>query len=153
MTVVTNTPGVTVRRAISAPAELVFDAWLDPASLAVWMRPGGIPSSTARVDPWVGGAFEVVMHHAGGPLVHSGVYQVIDRPRRLVFTWISDATHHQESLVTVEFLAGQGNTEVVVTHTQLPDEEAVPSHTSGWTQALELLAQALGPASRRNRLT
>ena len=35
---------------------------------------------------------------------HHGVYRVIDRPRRLVFTWISHGTEGCETLVTVDFL-------------------------------------------------
>lgn len=42
--------------------------------------------------------------------------------------------------------AGQRTTEVVVTHEQLSDNDAVPSHTDGWSQALELLALKLGTA-------
>jgi uncharacterized protein YndB with AHSA1/START domain len=143
---VVSRPKVTVRREIKALVEEIFDAWLDPGSLALWMRPGGIPRSTAKVDPREGGTYEIVMHHTSGPLVHTGVYRVIDRPKRLVFTWFSDATRHTESLVTVEFHARHGTTEVVVTHEQLPDEGAVPSHTDGWTQALDLLAAELGSA-------
>lgn len=142
----TSLPKVTVRREIEVPADELFDAWLDPASLAVWMRPGDISRSVARVDPKIGGAFEIVMHNAGGSLVHSGVYRIIDRPRRLVFTWSSLGTKQTESLVTVDFHAGHRTTEIVLTHEQLPDDNAVQPHTKGWTRILELLALQLGAA-------
>ncbi len=138
-------PTVVVERTIAAPAGELFDAWLDPDSLARWMRPGGIPRSSARVDPRVGGAWEVVMHHPDRPLRHSGVYRVIERPRRLVFTWVSDATHFTETLVTVEFRAAGKGTRIVLTHERLPDHEATLSHAQGWTGALELLAQLAEP--------
>ena len=132
---------VTVRRRIAAGAAELFDAWLDAASLAAWMRPGQVLRTAAKVDARVGGAYEVVMHRAGDSVLHTGVYREIDRPRRLVFTWISPATELRESLVTVDFHAlGTGGTEVVVTHERLPDGEAGPSHTEGWTLALEKLA-------------
>ena len=142
----TNAPRLTVRREIEASAGELFDAWLDPASLAVWMRPGDIARSVAKVDPKIGGAFEIVMYSAEGSRVHSGVYRVIDRPRRLVFTWISPGTKQTESLVTVEFRAGGRTTEVMLTHEQFPDDSAVQPHTKGWTRILELLASALGAA-------
>lgn len=144
MTRATRVPAVTVRRWIDASAEELFDAWLDPASLAEWMVPRRIDRSTASVDPREGGRFEIVMHRGDELLLHTGVYRVIDRPRRLVFTWISDATRQTESLVTVELFAGHGATEVVVTHERLPDVEELASHTTGWTDALELLALKWG---------
>ena len=113
------------------------------------MRPGDITRAVASVDPKVGGSFEIVMYSADGSRVHSGVYRVIDRPRRLVFTWISRGTKQTQSLVTVEFRAGRRTTEVVLTHEQLPDDSAVQPHTKGWTRILELLALELGAARAR----
>ena len=58
---------VVVRRMIAASAEDLFDAWLDPEALAQWMRPGSIQSTVARVEPRVGGAYEIVMQAPSGP--------------------------------------------------------------------------------------
>ena len=138
-----NTGKVVVRRTIPATADELFDAWLDPDSLAQWMHPGIAMRSTARVDARVSGAFEVVMHHPAGPLRHHGIYRDIERNKKLVFTWVSDATHHTETLVTVEFNAAIDGTEIVVTHERIPDHEAGLSHTQGWTQALALLQDLL----------
>ena len=132
---------VVVRRTIAAPAEDIFDAWLDPEALATWMRPGTIKSAVAKVEPRVGGRYEIVMQGESGPLPHSGVYRVIDRPRRLVFTWQSQHTGPGETLVTVDFLRVPRGTEVVVTHEQLP-ESARAAHSRGWNSGLEHLDQA-----------
>ena len=130
---------VIVRRRIAAtPAEL-FDAWLDPQALAHWMRPRGIRRTTATVDPRVGGGYAIIMQGDDTVYPHHGVYRVIDRPRRLVFTWVSDATDGGETLVTVEFLPSGNLTEVSVTHERLP-RGARESHTEGWSSALERLA-------------
>ena len=136
-----QTPAVTVRRVIDASAEELFDAWLDPASVAEWMRPNGIDRTAAKIDARVGGKYEITMERGPEPLLHTGVYQTIERPRRLVFTWISPATGQTPSLVTVDFLPRGKRTEVVVLHEQLPGMDAVPSHTAGWTQAIERLAR------------
>jgi uncharacterized protein YndB with AHSA1/START domain len=133
---------ITVRRTIEATADEIFDAWLDPESLAAWMRPGAIVRTTARTDARVGGSYEVVMHTPAEQLVHRGTYQAIERPTRLVFTWLSPSTEQRETKVTVELLARGSATEVVVTHEQLPEREAA-SHTEGWTDALALLASTL----------
>jgi uncharacterized protein YndB with AHSA1/START domain len=135
---------VVVRRTIAASAEDLFDAWLDPEALAEWMRPGTIKRSQARTDPRVGGEYEVIMHGESGEIPHRGVYKLIDRPRRLVFTWVSPFAG-ELSLVTVDFLpvnpVGNHRTEVIVTHEQLP-EEAKAAHTRGWTSGLEHLDEA-----------
>lgn len=130
---------VVVRRTIAASAEDLFDAWLDPDALAVWMRPSGIAKTSATVDARVGGRYEIVMQGETA-FPHTGEYRVIDRPRRLVFTWISNATEQRESLVTVDFLRTGDRTEVVVTHERLPQDQRA-SHTDGWTTALERLVE------------
>lgn len=133
-------PGkIVVRRTIVATVDELFDAWLDPESLAQWMHPGTTTRSTVSVDARVGGAYEVVMNYDFGPRRHYGEYRAIERNRKLVFTWHSDATLHTETLVTVEFKAATSNTEIVLTHERLPDHESGCSHTNGWTMGLELL--------------
>jgi uncharacterized protein YndB with AHSA1/START domain len=134
-----KTGKIVIKRTIPATVDELFDAWLDPESLAQWMRPGANPHTTVRVDARVGGNFEVVMHYADGPRRHYGEYLAIERNKKLVFTWYSDATHHAETLVTVEFFAASAGTEIVLTHERMPDHEAALKHNRGWTRALELL--------------
>ena len=134
-----KTGKIVVRRSIPATVDELFDAWLDAESLAQWMLPGDHQRNTVSVDARVGGAYDIVMHHQNGDKRHYGVYRVIERNRKLVFTWHSDATHHTETLVTVEFLAASDRTEIVLTHERLPDHEAGLAHTRGWTRGLELL--------------
>ncbi|MDX2145083.1 MAG: SRPBCC domain-containing protein [Rhodospirillaceae bacterium] len=137
-----DTPTLTVEREIEATAEELFDAWLDPESLAVWMRPGDIPRTDATVDARVGGTFKIVMHGSEKDYVHTGTYRRIDRPKKLVFTWVSEATYQRETLVTVVFQRTGKKTKVILTHEQLPDEAAANSHRGGWTSAIEKLAES-----------
>jgi len=132
---------VVVRRTIAASAEDLFDAWLDPVALAAWMRPGMIKSTVARVEPRIGGSYEITMQGQSGPITHKGVYKQIDRPKKLVFTWASPGTEHRDTLVTVDFVRVDQRTEVIVTHEQLP-ESARPSHANGWTSGLQHLDEA-----------
>ena len=134
-------PKLTVRREIAAPAKELFDAWLDPAKLAVFMRPSDTKRSAVKIDPRVGGAFEVIMHTPSGIVPHTGTYREIDRPRRLVFTWNSPYALHNDSLVTVEFRPAGKGTEIVLTHEGLPSKEAAAGHTKGWSDILVLLGQ------------
>jgi len=135
------TAAVVVRRTIRATAETLFDAFLDPYALSEWMRPGTIRSAVATVEPHVGGRYEVIMQGESGPIPHSGVYRLIDRPTRLVFTWHSPHAGPNETLVTVDFIKAANGTEVVVTHELLP-EAARPAHSRGWTSGLEHLDQS-----------
>jgi uncharacterized protein YndB with AHSA1/START domain len=137
---VTDEYTVTVRREIAASADELFDAWLDEESLGAWMRPGTVRETRAEVDPKVGGGFRIVMVDDDNDFVHVGTYHEIDRPRRLVFTWSSPATHHRESLVTVTFEPSAGSTVVEIRQVGLPDTDAQASHISGWTDALRVLA-------------
>jgi uncharacterized protein YndB with AHSA1/START domain len=128
---------VTVRREIAAPAETLFDAWLDAEKLGVWLRPRVVSETRAETDPREGGEFRIVMVSGGSDTLHEGTYREIDRPRRLVFTWRSDGTGNRDSLVTVTFdPLANGSTMVEIHQVGLPDEESRAGHTEGWSDAL-----------------
>jgi uncharacterized protein YndB with AHSA1/START domain len=129
---------VVVHRTIAASPEELFDAWLDPEAVGIWMRPGAILTTLAKIDARVGGHYEFVMHSESATYPTSGTYRVIDRPHRLVFTWQPGGTREFESVVTVEFLRVDQGTEVVLTHEQLP-EALRESHRNGWTSGIEHL--------------
>jgi uncharacterized protein YndB with AHSA1/START domain len=131
-----------VRRFIPVPRERVFSAWLDPASLAQWMRPRGTTDATAEVNPRVGGKFRIVMARGPKKFEHTGEYLVIESPARLSFTWISDATDRRPTVVTIEFLEKSGGTELVLTHRRLPASQ-LDSHRSGWTDIARALEERL----------
>lgn len=128
---------VTVRREIAAPAETLFDAWLDAERLGTWLRPRVVSETRAEVDPREGGDFRIVMVRDGSEILHQGSYREIDRPSRLVCTWSSPATDHRDSVVTVTFSPlGSGSTMVEIHQVGLPDEESRAGHTEGWSDAL-----------------
>ncbi len=134
---------ITVRREIAASPEELFDAWLDPESLGTWLKPGGIRETRAETDPREGGQFRIVMVEDESSSVHSGTYRVIDRPRRLVFTWASRATQFRDSIVTVTFEPSGAGTVVEIHQIGLPSKEEQGWHRSGWTDALGELDQAI----------
>jgi uncharacterized protein YndB with AHSA1/START domain len=140
---------VVVRRTIAASPEELFDAWLDPEALAIWMRPGAIRSTQAKVDARVGGHYEIVMQSESATYTTVGAYCVIDRPRHLAFTWGPGGTAGFDSLVTVDFLPQGGCTEVVLTHEKLPEDMREP-HRNGWTSGIERLEQYLSGGKRQD---
>jgi len=128
-------------RKIAAPAQKLFEAWLDPAMLAKFMRPAPhMPAPTCSTDPVEGGRFDILMVADGTELPHAGTYQEISRYSRLVFTWESPFSV-EGSTVTVEFDEVDGETEVTLTHVKFPSDESRDNHTAGWTAILEKLAE------------
>ncbi len=139
-------PGHSLRlvRILPAPPDEVFAAWTDAESLEHWMCPGATSVPVAELDVRVGGHFRIVMRGEQRDYVHAGKYLEIDPPNRLAFTWVSAATHEKPSMVTVEFWPhGDKETEVVLIHEQLPDEEAVRTHRGGWDDIAAKLAAHL----------
>lgn len=131
-------------RVMPASAEEVFDAWVDPESLAVWMAPGSVVRSVVEVDARVGGRFRILMKGPDCDHEHAGEYRVLERPRRLVFTWASEATGGRSTTVSVEIRPlGPGESELTLTHEGLPDEAATARHRSGWGDILRNLGEAL----------
>ena len=131
-----------VRRLLPVARERVFAAWLDPASLAQWMRPAPVTDAVVEVDPRVGGRFRIVMRHGEEELEHRGEYLAIEPPSLLSFTWSSAATDHLPTVVTVELFTSGSGTEVVLTHRRLPAAR-MDSHRKGWTDILRSLAATL----------
>ncbi len=131
-----------VRRVLPVERERVFAAWLDPASLATWMRPGDMTDAIVEVDPRVGGRFRILMQRDRDSYEHQGEYLAIEPPSLLSFTWISAATDLRTTVVTVELHERDGGTELVLTHRRLP-QERVDSHRHGWTDIVRLLETEL----------
>jgi uncharacterized protein YndB with AHSA1/START domain len=136
-------PVLVVRRLIAVPRERVFEAWLDSASLAHWMRPMDNTHAIVTVDPRVGGRFRIMMEGpTHGSVEHYGEYLAIEPPSLISFTWISKNTDHKPTVVTIEFHDRGTGTELVLTHRRLP-AKAVEAHRQGWTDVVRLLDEAL----------
>jgi uncharacterized protein YndB with AHSA1/START domain len=136
----TQSLDLTVRKVIPAAIDTVFDAWLDPAALARFMKPGeGMSDSRVELDAREGGNFLIVMVAGGKEIPHRGEYKTIDRPRRLVFTWLSDFTS-EGSTVTIDFTPrGPAETELTLHHIGFPSADSRDSHKGGWSEILDML--------------
>jgi uncharacterized protein YndB with AHSA1/START domain len=76
-----------VRRLLPATPDVVYDEWLDPAALADWMCPRPARCRNVASEPRVGGSLRIDIEDGGTEFSVSGQYLVLDRPRRLSFTW------------------------------------------------------------------
>lgn len=135
---------VQVTRRFTASAGRVFDAWLDPKSAVRWLfsTPTG-EMTRVEIDPRVGGAFCFTDRRDGEDIDHVGQYEVIDRPRRLVFTFSVPKFSAEATRVIVDIAALGAGCEVTLTH-----EGVLPDYAErtigGWTMILGRLAETLG---------
>lgn len=138
---------VDIRRRVPAPVDEVFRWWTEADRLREWMSPVG--EVEAQVDVRVGGAFRIVMKSGDTVIEHIGEYIEIERPRRIVFTWLSRFTGTEPSIVTVELSpAGEGETDLHLVHSRLP-EAVASSHRDGWGKMFDRFAARL-VSSRRS---
>jgi len=73
-------------RVFTAPRELVFAAFTDPAHLAQWWGPNGFTLTTHAFDFRVGGVWRFVMHGPDGRDYQNRVtYDEIVTPERIVY--------------------------------------------------------------------
>jgi uncharacterized protein YndB with AHSA1/START domain len=130
-----------ITRRIHATPDELFDAWTDPESVRVWMCPGDVKEARARLDVRVGGTYQIDMVGATATFEHTGEYLVVDRPRKLSFTWVSIPTNNQRTVVTIDLKpVGKGETELTLTHVGFPSAESAKNHEMGWGMILDKLA-------------
>ncbi len=134
-----NLTELTVTRTIPAPASEVFDVWLDPKT------PGSLWYGVERVilNLAVHGLFYFAVKHEGRIWPHYGRFLQIDRPNRVEFTWVSEATKGLESIVLVTLEPKGDHTEMTLRHSGLADDEMGRGHKEGWTWTLSMLEQRL----------
>jgi two-component system cell cycle response regulator DivK len=138
-------PDVTVSQAFPVAQEGLFDAWLDVPSLGEWLfaTPDG---EMVRVEarPEAGGTFEIVERREGEDVLHTGTYEEIERPGRLVFTLQVPKYSDRVERVTVAIAAAEGGSELTLTQTLAPDAaEMAEAIAQGWLAILDALAARL----------
>jgi uncharacterized protein YndB with AHSA1/START domain len=138
---------LTVTRDFDAPAERVFDAWLDPADAArfLFATPDG-EMLTCEIDPRVGGRALIVERRPSGDAHHRMQFEVIDRPRRLVFLFAADPAEEGEwTRVSIEIEPKGEACTLKLTHEMDPEWAAYEEQTrKGWSMILAGLARTLG---------
>jgi uncharacterized protein YndB with AHSA1/START domain len=138
---VTETHRLEVRRVIAKPAQVLFDAWITPATAAKFLGEPGTHLTQEGVH--VGAKYHIDMVYEGKSYPHDGEYLVIDPPRRLSFTWLSAGTGRQRTVVTIDFLPRGDSTEVVLAHEGLPSEASRRDHEGGWAEIVGWLAERI----------
>ena len=134
------------------PAERVFDAWLDPETIRVWMRAAlrqmGLPGDmqTVEVDARVGGGFVFSDLREAGEAKHWGTYLTLDRPHRIAFTWIVDESEEANpSTVTLSIEPDGSGCVVTIVHDMDAGWRDYLDRTErAWTYMLVGVEESLG---------
>ena len=131
-----------VRRRINATPQKLFAAWTQPTFLVRWWGPQGVACPAAEIDLRVGGSYRIANQLPDGTVIWiAGIFEVIEPPHRLRYTWKLESQSGPAERVTVCFEAHGAATEVIVTHERIPDEATKMSHERGWTGCLDGLAK------------
>ena len=148
---------LTVRRTFQAPPEEVFRAFVSLEAIKEWWAPKGHVTLEVQVDVRVGGQFRLVTRSETGSRVvyEHGSFMEISPPNKLVFTHVFERRStgvpfaevglaDYQTLVTVEFHARAGATEVVLVQEAIPTAAAEDVVRVGWQGTLDKLAEYLG---------
>lgn len=122
---------------LPASVEQVFDMFTDARRLVRWI------GLSADLQPWPGGRFRFEI--APGQFCE-GQYVIVDRPRRLVFTWgwtdpgfgLPPGTSRVEVTLTPS-APGAGRSRLRLVHTGVAGDLGV-LHEDGWSRFLGRLA-------------
>jgi uncharacterized protein YndB with AHSA1/START domain len=136
---------VRIERTFEAPVEAVFDAWTSPEVMRRWLHPApdwGTPE--ADVDLRVGGTVRVVMRRPDGSQAEArGRYTLIDRPHRLVMTWVFDDDPANQQLLELTFTQSEGATTVRLLNTAISTDERRDNQDWGWRGCLDQLERLM----------
>ena len=142
-----------LKRVIKSPIEQVWDAWTKPEQMKEWFSPEGMTRPEATADVKVGGAYRIVMegHNMpdpkhNGKMPVGGTYVEIDKPNKLVFTWLWEGVPADTHTTTVTIMLKQideTHTELTLIHEGFPDENMQKEHNMGWESTFNNLEQFL----------
>lgn len=150
MTAPTDTASLVVRRTINAPPETVFRVWSEPELAARWGWGKAYDTVAIELDCRPGGAWrhQIRDRNTGETFWFDGVFREVTSPHRIVHTfhWTSDRGHDEStSLVEIDLVRRGTQTEVVITHTQLPAKLEAETR-EGWADCLREIERAVTSA-------
>jgi uncharacterized protein YndB with AHSA1/START domain len=132
-----------ITRVFDAPRELVWKAWTDPSRAMAWWGPRQYPATSMEMDARVGGKWRMCLTGVedGRALWQHGVFQEVDEPERLVFTfvWEEEGERGVENIVSIEFEDRDGQTLMTFRQTPFLSAGERDGHTGGWSSTFDRL--------------
>ncbi len=99
----------------------------------------GEPIDRVEVNARVGRGFKIVVRRDPDEVTYAGEYVDLERPRRLVFTWVIPGGSKETTLVTVALQSVWSGVELTLKHERVLPEDAARVEQS-WGEALDALA-------------
>jgi uncharacterized protein YndB with AHSA1/START domain len=139
-------------RVIDAPAETLYDAFLDRDALLQWLPPGNMTGRIHHFEPRAGGGYRMSLFYPQGENRGKASanedsvsvrFVILDRPRRIVeaVTFPSaDPLFAGEMQLEVTFKPLDAATEVTITCTNIPPGIRPEDNDEGARSSLEKLA-------------
>ena len=132
---------VTVKRYVPAPPDRAFRYWTDAQHLQRWWGPEGVTCPEASIDLRVGGTYRIGNSMPNGSIIWiHGVFESVDPPNQIVFSWAVGLDSEPSERVIVRFDPSGVGTEVVVIHALIVNEAVLKEHEAGWIGCLAGLA-------------
>jgi uncharacterized protein YndB with AHSA1/START domain len=140
---------VQVQRRFDVPPWAVFDALVDPAKVRTWIAAPNLTDESVRIDlkARVGRAFCFIVGRGAAEVTHSGEYLEVDRPERLVFTWVVSSVSKETTLVRIDLkpvASAWGGTDLVLSHERVLPSDLARTEAR-WSDILEAIATIVQP--------
>ncbi len=140
---------------IKAPPEAIYQAFTDPAALAVWLAPGAMTGAVHHFDGRVGGGYEMSLYYPASEQTVRG--KTGDREDRYKARFVeltppgsiveaitfasADPTFSGEMLMEVTLEAKDGGTLVTIVFKNIPPGIRPEDNEAGSRESLEKLAR------------
>jgi uncharacterized protein YndB with AHSA1/START domain len=134
---------VVITRILDAPRAQVFQAWLDPDEVAAWYGPEHFetPRERIRIDPRVGGRYELTMVRRDGGGEFAIGYEILELVEPELLVLRSDPMPqmgmHEPTITRVELEELGGRTRMTLTDGPYAESRHAEA---GWIAAFDKLA-------------
>ena len=131
-------------RVMKAPAERVYQCFLDADAYVKWLPPHGFTGKVHKMEPKVGGSYRMSFSTIDRKMTHffGGKFVELVPNKRIVHTdKFEDPTMGlSEMTVTIDFVPVKGGTELRIEQRGIPKGHAADGAPYGWSQSLDNLA-------------
>ena len=132
-------------RVIKAPAERVYQCFLDADAYAKWLPPHGFSGKVHKMEPKVGGSYRMSFSTIDRKMTHffGGKFVELVPNKRIVHTdkFEDPAMGLSEMTVTIDLVPVKGGTELRIEQRGIPKGPAADGAPYGWSQSLDNLAR------------